>query len=386
MTISPKPLVAQIADLKRAMVQNGSIPQEALALIAREREALATAGVPAGAPQVGQTLPDAGLLDMNGDPVTLYGLLGGRPAVLVFYRGEWCPWCNLALHAYQEQLIPHLDKAGVPLLALSPQKPDRSLVMAQKHGRVTFTVASDPANTLARMLGILSPERSEEARAASKVSGSDAAIANIDGTDEVPMPTTLVVDASRVVRWADVSTPTSRCAASPPTSSQRSGGTCPDGQSERAPARTRRRYPGCRHPRTWERPSGRRRRAGDREPGRLQQLRDRPGEAAASGERHLQRVEAALPPANGLVWRQAVLQEAQEAAGSQHAPHLAQRGVRVGDRAQRPRGQRGVAGRRLERQPLAVETDERRPAPRPPRCARRRGPGRRGGLHGQHAR
>jgi peroxiredoxin len=45
---------------------------------------------------------------------------------------------------------------------------------------------------------------SEEARAAAKASGSDAASANIDGTDDVPMPTTLVVDASRVVRWADV--------------------------------------------------------------------------------------------------------------------------------------------------------------------------------------
>src|ERR1700677_1896010 len=137
MTISPKPLMEQVADLKRAMAQNGSIPQEALAAIAREREALAAAGVPADAPQVGQTLPDADLLDVNGNPVTLYGLLGGRAAVLVFYRGEWCPWCNLALHAYQEQLVPHLDEGGVPLIALSPQKPDHSLVMAQQH-ELTF--------------------------------------------------------------------------------------------------------------------------------------------------------------------------------------------------------------------------------------------------------
>ena len=150
-----------------------------------------------------QAIPDADLLDVNGQPVTLHGLLDGRPAVVVFYRGAWCPWCNLALRAYQQQLVPFLDEHGITLIALSPQKPDGSLSMAEKN-QLTFVVAADPANVLARRLGIVNPPPSEVARAAARASGVDVAGGNIDGTDDVPMPTTLVIDRDLVIRWADV--------------------------------------------------------------------------------------------------------------------------------------------------------------------------------------
>ena len=73
--------------------------------------------------------------------------------MIVFYRGVWCPYCNLALSHYQEHLWPALDDRGVGFLAISPQLPDGSLTMQDKHA-LGFTVLSDPGNTLAAHLRV----------------------------------------------------------------------------------------------------------------------------------------------------------------------------------------------------------------------------------------
>ena len=123
-------------------------------------------------------------------------------SVLVFYRGSWCPYCNIALSAYQEQLLPLLTGRGIPLVAVSPQKPDGSLTMQQKND-LAITVVSDPGNAIATRLGILT-RPSEEARAAQLQLGLDLASVNADGTVTLPMPATVILDASRTVRWIDV--------------------------------------------------------------------------------------------------------------------------------------------------------------------------------------
>lgn len=75
---------------------------------------------------------ETGLLDPYGQPTTMYAALAGRPAVLVSYRGGWCPYCNIALAAYQAQLLPELQRRGVGMVAVSPQKPDESLSLQEK--------------------------------------------------------------------------------------------------------------------------------------------------------------------------------------------------------------------------------------------------------------
>jgi peroxiredoxin len=74
--------------------------------------------------------------------------------------------------------------------------------MQQKHG-LAFTVLSDPGNAIAGRLGILT-RPSEEARAAQLQLGLDLTSVNADGTDTLPMPATVVLDAARTVRWIDV--------------------------------------------------------------------------------------------------------------------------------------------------------------------------------------
>lgn len=177
-------------------------PNEAMGAFARERAGLADVAAPTTAAAPGSKLPDAHLLDVHGAETTLYGALGDQTAVLVFYRGGWCPFCNIALNTYAAELVPELARRGVALVAVSPQTPDASLTLYEKN-ELTFTVLSDPGNRLAAVVGIVT-EPSDEARAAQLALGLDLTEVNADGTIALPMPTTIVVDANRVVRWIDI--------------------------------------------------------------------------------------------------------------------------------------------------------------------------------------
>jgi peroxiredoxin len=167
-----------------------------------EQISLREAGVPDGVITVGDRLPDARLLDLRGAEVELARLVEGRPAVLVFYRGSWCPYCNLTLKTYQEELLPVLRERGVDLIAISPQTPDAADVIATAAG-LEFAVLSDPGNALSRALGIVT-EPTADARAAHTQLGFDVADSNADATGEIPFPTVLVVEAGGVVSFADV--------------------------------------------------------------------------------------------------------------------------------------------------------------------------------------
>jgi peroxiredoxin len=172
------------------------------AVFAREQSGLTAAGVPGGAVAVGDQVRDAELVQTDGTPTTLAAALNGKPGVLVFYRGAWCPYCNIALQTYQRDLLPTLRDRGVELVAISPQTPEGS-EQAIANGGLEFTVLSDPSNALVRELGILT-EPSGEARQAHTQLGFDVADSNADATGDIPFPTVLVVDGDRVVRFADV--------------------------------------------------------------------------------------------------------------------------------------------------------------------------------------
>jgi len=176
-------------------------PNEIMAVFAREQQTLASV-THEGVIAVGASLPDAELLDPHGASTTLSATVGDRRAVLAFYRGAWCPYCNITLRAYQAHLAPELDRRGVTLIAISPQRPDGSLTMKDKH-ELAFAVLSDPGNVLARGAGVLTAP-GPETRAAQLELGLDLKAVNADGTTAIPMPTTLIIDPDRTVRWVDV--------------------------------------------------------------------------------------------------------------------------------------------------------------------------------------
>ena len=150
----------------------------------------------------GAVMPDGELLDVHGAATSLARVRADRPAVVVFYRGAWCPYCNIALRTYQAELAPALADRGFALIAVSPQKPDGSLTAAETN-ELSYSVVSDPGNQIASALGIVT-EPSAEAVAAQDKLGLDLAEQNADGGRRLPMPTTVVVDATGVIRWIDV--------------------------------------------------------------------------------------------------------------------------------------------------------------------------------------
>ena len=178
-----------------------SVPADVAEIFLREQRTLASV-TPEGVIEPGARLPDAALLDPHGHTTSLSEALDGRQGVLVFYRGPWCPYCNLALRTYQAALLDELEARGAQLVAISPQRPDGSLTMQEKHG-LRFPVLSDPGNTLGRAAAIMT-RPGDEALAAQVKLGLDLEEVNADGTSAIPMPTTLILDRDRIVQWVDV--------------------------------------------------------------------------------------------------------------------------------------------------------------------------------------
>ena len=193
-------IAEQVASHHRASA--GQLPPEVAEAFATEQRDLAAAGNPSGVAEPGSRLLDGKLLDVGRQPTTLAQSLGGKPAVIVFYRGAWCPYCNIALRTYQAQLMPALAERGIGLVAISPQAPDGSL-STKESKELTFTVLSDPGNQIARQLGILTAP-SDGTRAAQLQLGLDLTQVNADGTTGLPMPTVVIADADGVIRWIDV--------------------------------------------------------------------------------------------------------------------------------------------------------------------------------------
>src|ERR1700728_2693624 len=149
-------------------------------------------GVPAGTIKAGDRLEPFTLDDASGTPVSLDEILEAGPAVIVFYRGGWCPYCNLALRTYQRELLPQLDTFDARLVAISPQPPDESLSTVEKAG-LEFSVLSDPDSRLAQRIGIAF-QQADEVLAAQRKLGLDLAQVNAEGSTRLPRPNVLIVD------------------------------------------------------------------------------------------------------------------------------------------------------------------------------------------------
>ncbi|MCK9923369.1 AhpC/TSA family protein [Frankia sp. AgPm24] len=175
---------------------------DALAPFDSNAEAMAADGVGSTAPSVGTPAPRFVLPDVHGTSRALDDLLASGPVVLVFYRGAWCPYCNLQLHAFQGSLG-EIEATGATLVAVSPQTPDNSLSFAEKEG-LGFTVLSDLHNRVARDYGLVF-RQDDVPTAVQKGIGTDLADFNGDDSYELPVATTFVIDTDGTIRFRSVS-------------------------------------------------------------------------------------------------------------------------------------------------------------------------------------
>ena len=126
-------------------------------------------------------------------------LLRSGPVVLTFYRGGWCPYCNIQLRAYQGAL-PQITGLGGRLVAISPQLPDNSLDTASKNA-LTFDVLSDVGNKVSRSYGLVY-SLPEEIRSALRSNNKALPSINGDESWELPVPATYVVARDQRVALA----------------------------------------------------------------------------------------------------------------------------------------------------------------------------------------
>lgn len=189
-------------EIRDSLSQRAPLPEHVAASFAAEQRRLGAGGPPEGVPSPPAAMPDGELLDVHGRPTSLTAAREGSPAVAVFYRGAWCPYCNVALRTYDRELFEPLARDGIRLIAVSPQRPDGSITI-QQNQQLRLTVLSDPGNQIASQLDILSGP-SEDTRKAQAELGLDLAEVNADGTRAIPMPTVVLIDGDGEIAWLDV--------------------------------------------------------------------------------------------------------------------------------------------------------------------------------------
>jgi peroxiredoxin len=192
-------LTQQLADQRAGFQQRASA--ERIAVVEAATAQLRATGIEATALHVGATLPALTLPDATGRPVDLQALNAAGPLVIVFYRGGWCPYCNLELREWQ-RLLPLLRERGATLVAISPQTPDNSLSTAEKNA-LAFPVLSDSSLAAAQAFGIAFTMNPELAALYSQL-GNDLPTLNGNGQWVLPIPATYLIDRHGTVAFAHV--------------------------------------------------------------------------------------------------------------------------------------------------------------------------------------
>ncbi|MBO0803467.1 MAG: AhpC/TSA family protein [Nocardiopsaceae bacterium] len=194
-----------LRDELRTLYENSQLraPADARDIMKRNADDLAATGLAEHALGAGAQGPRFALRSAVGDEVTLDALVAEGPVVLTFYRGAWCPYCNLALRALQR----HHDairERGARLVAVSPQVPDESLSLIEKHD-LPFDVLSDIGSDVAKQYGIAF-DLSDELAALYDRWGFDLQRVNAGHARTLPLPATYVIDKDGVIRWAFIDT------------------------------------------------------------------------------------------------------------------------------------------------------------------------------------
>jgi peroxiredoxin len=173
-----------------------------VALMSRATDALRQPQILGRALREGDRAPNFRLSSARGESVELDALLKHGPVVLSFYRGQWCPYCNLELRAYQ-RFLPQLEALGANLVAISPQTPDNSASTADEH-ELSYPVLSDVGLHVARSYGLafdLPPELVELHR---RQWDHDLTKWNGEGGWSLPIPATYVIGQDAGIALAHV--------------------------------------------------------------------------------------------------------------------------------------------------------------------------------------
>ncbi|WPL14898.1 MULTISPECIES: peroxiredoxin-like family protein [Thiorhodovibrio] len=199
----PPPLPSYQADLQAFQAEQAKHPPP---FTAAEREQMeeAAAALAAAMPEpglrVGETAPDFRLPNARGKMVQLSERLAAGPVILTFYRGVWCPYCNLQLRGLHQSLA-HFARYQAQLIAVTPQQPDRSLAQVKQDG-YPFEILSNLEDTTMRAYRLAFSVPESLRAIYQRGLGLDLADYNGNGRFVLPVPATFVIDRDGVVRYA----------------------------------------------------------------------------------------------------------------------------------------------------------------------------------------
>lgn len=174
---------------------------EQLAVMARSTQALIDSGQADRALKAGDKAPTFELEDSEGRHVNSRDLVARGPLVVSFYRGVWCPYCNLELQAL-EAVRPEITARGATLIAISPQTQGNSR-KSQRENKLSFPILSDVGAKVADAFGI-QYTLSEELVELYKVFGNDLPRINDDPAWTLPMPARYVIDRNGLIVYAEI--------------------------------------------------------------------------------------------------------------------------------------------------------------------------------------
>lgn len=163
-------------------------------------DAIREAKVLDGAKKKGDKAPDFTLTESKGSAVTLSEELKKGPVVLTWYRGGWCPYCNIQLAAYQK-ILPQIEELGAQLIAVSPELPDKSLSTKEKN-ELRFPVLTDLNLKVAGQYGLVFKLTSEVSDHYSKSFSMKDFYGDDSSGNELPIAATYVIDQNGKIVYA----------------------------------------------------------------------------------------------------------------------------------------------------------------------------------------
>lgn len=191
-----KNLAQQIEELNENLVKQ--LPTEVLEVFDKSIQHLKTENIEENSIKVGDKFPDFSLPGTGNRIICLKELLKKGKMIVAFFRGSWCPYCNLELKALQDSLKQITDRK-ITLVAISPQASDYSEELKNNH-HLDFELLTDKDNILAKQLGIsfelqdyVIPIYNSLGIALSEYNGND--------NNELPVPAIFVIDTDRTITY-----------------------------------------------------------------------------------------------------------------------------------------------------------------------------------------
>lgn len=176
-------------------------PPSDIEAMRRATAELTASGLHERAKKVGEMAPTFSLKDQDGNEVSSADLLAKGPLILAFYRGAWCPYCNMDLRALQA-VLPEYQKFGANLVAISPQTAPNSR-RSIRQNELTFSILSDPRVEVGATFGLKFklPDYLIEVYKSLK---NDLPMFNNDPEWTLAMPARYVIDQNGIIVYAEV--------------------------------------------------------------------------------------------------------------------------------------------------------------------------------------